>query len=110
MVTLLGKPDTAELFVRTIKSMPPIFIAVNVKRLCLSFSVRGDSSCTGVVDLIFWLDYLPYLQAFPEHSLSSLFSPLPLRRLAIELSNYRTLFCEPAAWFETLTHLDIIWL
>jgi len=93
------------------ESMPPDFIAVNVKRLCLSVSVGGDSaarilrSCTGVVDLAFWLDYL---QAFPEHSLSALISPLPLRCLSIEQSHYRTLFRESAAWCETLTHLDII--
>ena len=109
MVTL-GNTDT-ELFVRTMESMPPDFIAINVKRLCLSVSVGGDSaahilrSCTGVVDLAFWLDYL---QAFPEHSLSPLISSLPLRRLSIELSHYRTLFRESAAWCETLTHLDII--
>ena len=109
MVTL-GNTDT-ELFVRTMESMPPEFIANNVKRLCLSVSVGGDSaahilrSCTGVVDLAFWLDYL---QAFPEHSLSPLISLLPLRRLSIELSHYRTLFSESAAWCETLTHLDII--
>jgi hypothetical protein len=109
MVTL-GNADT-ELFVRTMESMPPDFIANNVKRLCLSVSVGGDSganilrSCTGIVDLAFWLDYL---QAFPEHSLSPLISPLPLRRLSIELSHYRTLFSESAAWCETLTHLDII--
>lgn len=109
MVTL-GNTDT-ELFVRTMESMPPDFIAINVKRLCLSVSVGGDSaahilrSCTGIVDLAFWLDYL---QAFPEHSLSPLISSLPLRRLSIELSHYRTLFRESAAWCETLTHLDII--
>jgi hypothetical protein len=109
MVTL-GNTDT-ELFVRKMESMPPNFIAINVKRLCLSVSVGGDSaahilrSCTGVVDLAFWLDYL---QAFPEHSLSPLISLLPLRRLSIELSHYRTLSRESAAWFETLTHLDII--
>ena len=109
MVTL-GSTDT-ELFVRTMKSMPPNFIAFSVKRLCLSVSVGGDNathilrSCTGVVDLAFWLDYL---QFFPEHSLSPLISPLPLRRLSIELSHYRTLFRESAAWCKTLTHLDII--
>lgn len=109
MVTL-GNTDT-ELFVRTMESMPPDFIAINVKRLCLSVSVGGDSaahilrSCNGVVDLAFWLDYL---QAFPEHSLSPLISPLPLRRLSIELSHYRILFRESATWCETLTHLDII--
>jgi hypothetical protein len=109
MVTL-GNTDT-ELFVRTMESMPPDFIANNVKRLCLSVSVGGDSaahilrSCTSVVDLAFWLDYL---QAFPEHSLLPLISPLPLRSLSIELSHYRTLFSESAAWCETLTHLDII--
>jgi hypothetical protein len=94
MVTL-GNTDT-ELFVRTMESMPPDFIAINVKRLC-----------TGVVDLAFWLDYL---QAFPEHSLSPLISPLPLLRLSIEISHYRTLLRESAAcqWCETLTHLDII--
>ena len=109
MVTL-GNTDT-ELFVRTMVSMPPDFISVNVKRLCLSVSVGGENathilrSCTGVVDLAFWLDYL---QTFPEQSLSALISPLPLRRLSIELSHFRTLFRESAAWCETLTHLDII--
>ena len=109
MVTL-GNTDT-ELFVRTMESMPLDFIAFNVKRLCLSVSVGGDNathilrSCTGVVDLAFWLDYL---QTFPEHSLSPLISPLPLRRLSIELSHYRALFRESTAWCETLTHLDII--
>jgi hypothetical protein len=109
MVTL-GNTDT-ELFVRTMESMSPDFIAINVKRLCLSVSVGEDnaahilSSCTGVVDLAFWLDYLG---TFQEQSLSALISPLPLRRLSIELSHYRTLFHESAAWCETLTHLDII--
>ena len=109
MVTL-GNTDT-ELFVRSMESLPPDFIAMNVKRLCLSVSVGGDSAahilraCTGVVDLAFWLDYL---QSFPKHSLSALISPLPLRRLSIELSHYRALLSGSPAWCETLTHLDII--
>lgn len=109
MVTL-GNTDTA-LFLRTMDSMPPNFVAINVKRLCLSVSVGGDNAarilraCTGVVDLAFWVDYL---QAFPEHTLFPLISLLPLRRLSIELAHYRSLFREPAAWCKTLTHLDII--
>ena len=109
MVTL-SSTDT-KLFVRSMESMPPDFIASNVKRLYLSVSVRGDSAahilraCTGVVDLAFWVDYL---QSFPEHSLSALISSLPLRRLSIELSHYRSLFSRLPAWCETLTHLDII--
>ncbi|KAF8815113.1 hypothetical protein BYT27DRAFT_7249476 [Phlegmacium glaucopus] len=109
MVTL-GNTDT-ELFLRTMESMPPNFVAINVKRLCLSVSVGGGDAarilraCTGVVDLAFWVDYL---QGFPEHSLLPLISPLPLRRLSIELAHYRSLFREPPAWCETLTHLDVI--
>jgi hypothetical protein len=109
MVTL-GNTDT-DLFLRTMESMPSDFVAINVKRLCLSVSVGGDSAarilraCNGVVDLAFWVDYL---QAFSEHSLLAIISPLPLRRLSIELSHYRSLFREPPAWCDTLTHLDII--
>lgn len=93
------------------ESMPPDFVAINVKRLCLSISVGGNNAarilraCTGVVDLAFWVDYL---QGFPEHPLLPLIFPLPLRRLSIELSHYRSLFSEPAAWCDTLTHLDLI--
>lgn len=109
----LGSDDT-KLFLRTMDSVPPEFFANNVKRLCLSVSVSAINAerilkiCTGVVDLAFWVDYLG---AFPTQSIAPFLSPLPLRRLSIELDHFASLFSEsnsPPKWCNTVTHLDII--
>jgi len=112
MVTL-GANDT-NLFLRTMDSIPPEFFSVHVTKLCLSVSVSAKnakrilSTCTGVIDLAFWVDYLG---TYPRHSIVPLISPLLLRRLSIELKHFLSLFtdAEPDhGWCETLTHLDII--
>ncbi|KIM47127.1 hypothetical protein M413DRAFT_23391 [Hebeloma cylindrosporum] len=109
----LGANDT-KLFMRTVDSIPPEFFAVHVKKLCLSVSVgarnakRILSTCTGVTDLAFWVNYL---ETYPRHSIVPLISPLPLRRLSIEMKHFLSLFTGPEpdhGWCETLTHLDII--
>ena len=69
MVTL-GSSDT-ELFLRTMDTVPPGFLANYVKRLFLSLSVYASDSelilvvCTCVFDLAFWVDYL---RVFGENS------------------------------------------
>jgi len=112
MVTL-GNDDT-KLFLRTMDSMPPEFFAVHVKKLCLSVSVGAKNAkrilsiCTGVTDIAFWVDYLG---TYPRHPIAPLISPLPLRRLSIELKHFLSLFTGPEpdhGWCDTLSHLDII--
>ncbi|CAA7264421.1 unnamed protein product [Cyclocybe aegerita] len=112
MVTL-GSDDTA-LFLRTMGSLPPEFFANTVKKLCLSVSVSGRnatrilSACTGVMDLAFWVDYIGTV---PNRSLVPYISPLPLRKLSVEVSHFLALFPTGGTrhpWCEYLTHLDII--
>ncbi|TFK68811.1 hypothetical protein BDN72DRAFT_897787 [Pluteus cervinus] len=116
MVTL-GSQDT-ELFLRTVHSKPRQFFAAHVKRLCLSVSVSAPNAahiltvCTGVRDLAFWVDFLG---ASPTDvgSLHSYISPLPLRRLSMELSHILDLMTRSGdlsqyPWSAGLTHLDVV--
>ena len=112
MVTL-GSNDTA-LFLRTMETIPSHFLSHHVKKICLSVSVRPThaerilTTCTGVTDLAFWVDYLG---GSPSLSIVPFISPLPLRRLSIELAHFMSLFAQPGArhaWLNSLTHLDII--
>ncbi|KAF9482284.1 hypothetical protein BDN70DRAFT_991218 [Pholiota conissans] len=109
----LGSDDT-KLFLRTMNSVPPEFFAAKVRKLCLSVSVSAGNAerilkvCTGVVDLAFWVDYM---RAFPKQSVAPFLSPLPLRRLSIELNHFISLFTDPKSlpkWCDALTHLDLI--
>ncbi|KAF4618203.1 hypothetical protein D9613_011534 [Agrocybe pediades] len=112
MVTL-GAND-ALLFLRTMASVPPKFLEHRVKKMCLTVSVRAQnarrilSTCTGVVDLAFWVDYIGI---FPDDPISLFISPLRLQRLSIEIKHFKTLFTDletRQTWWDTLTHLDLV--
>jgi len=112
MVTL-GEND-AILFLRTMTSTPPDFLALRVKKLCLTVSVGAKNAkrilmaCTGVVDLALWVDYLG---AFPDDSIVQFIAPLRLHRLSIEIKHFKSLFADLEArqtWWDTLTHLDLV--
>ncbi|KAF8887543.1 hypothetical protein BD779DRAFT_1526836 [Infundibulicybe gibba] len=114
MVTL-GANDTT-LFLRTMDSKPSDFFTAHVKKLCLSVSVRAENAtrilsiCTRIICLALWVDYL----SSPIHAavFTSLITPLPLKRLSIELNHLNRLIDASAAgnhaWHTELTHLDII--
>lgn len=117
MVTL-GSSDTA-LFIRTLASKPAEFFATHVRCLCLSISVNPKdaerilSTCTGVRNLAFWVDYL---SAFPDSSISHLISSLSLQRLSIEAHHLQAIYDDSFGsssspnhtWYAGLTQLDIV--
>lgn len=113
-VVSLGNTDTT-LFLRSMEYIPPKFFAAHVRKMCLSVSVTAEDAerilrvCTGVIDLAFWVDYL---STFPDASLATFISQLPLQKLSIEHSHFMSLFPPSPkaqhAWCDTLTHLSII--
>jgi hypothetical protein len=113
MVTL-GRVD-ADLFIRTVDSKPPEFFAVHVERLCLSVSVSPTKAsrilnvCKGVVELALWVDFGGKL---PPTGAAACLSSLSLKRLSIEHGHLLSFLSTPRTisppWYETLTHLEIV--
>ncbi|KAH6903352.1 hypothetical protein BKA70DRAFT_606385 [Coprinopsis sp. MPI-PUGE-AT-0042] len=112
---------------RSLQRKPSEFLHLHVKRLCITFdSMSMDdasnilSTCTGVVDLAFWL-------AWPEDSninnvnvadkllMARVLSNLPLRRIElpyeqlIEIERESLHTGSLPGWRTTLTHLEILY-
>jgi len=111
MVTL-GSSD-ASLFIRTMNmsKFPASFFARHVKILCLTVSTRPADAirilrtCTGVMSLACWVDFRG---SFPQVPFPDVLAQLPLRRLSIEIEQFKQLPVTRCYWRASLTHLNLI--
>ncbi|KAH6902031.1 hypothetical protein BKA70DRAFT_678635 [Coprinopsis sp. MPI-PUGE-AT-0042] len=100
------------------------FLHLHVKRLCITFDSMSMeeasavlSTCTGIVDLAFWLAWLEVesIDSSTKASMARVISQLPLRRVElpyeqlVEIEREYLRIGSLPGWCMTLTHLEVLY-